>query len=144
MPAGAPPVGRHLSVGETSEPIEARRAKHEAEAAAIHANILSFCAAANEAFVDDAFPPTPKSIYLDGRGWASSSAHRSASLGSLGWLRPADIAFPDARVRPRELVGGLLSAMLGGRAGGADQSLAHSTRGRCECHNRISRPRPMP
>ena len=133
VPAGAPPVGRQRSVGETSEPIEARRAKHEAEAAAIHSHILEFCAASNEPFVDDAFPPSPKSIYLDGRAWAagSSSAHRSASLGSLSWLRPSEIAFPDARVRPRELVGGLLGAMLGGRTGsGAGTNIASSTRGR--------------
>ena len=61
-----------------------------------------------EAFVDDAFAPTPKSLFLDGRGWrADSTAHRSSSHAALTWLRPAHILFPDDKLRPQQLASGL-------------------------------------
>ena len=119
----APATGR-----QRSEEIHDRRARHEAEAAATHARVVAFCAAAGDAFVDDAFPPSSKSLYLDGRGWrpgAASNQHRSARLGTLTWLRPRDITFPDARLyRGAAAAHDLAAFLMGGilpRLGGGSQ-----------------------
>ena len=101
--------------------VRERRLRHEAEAAETHRRVLDFCAHAREPFVDDSFPPTSRSLFLNGRGWrtgGASNQHRSLQLGQLTWLRPADITFPDAkRLTPAGAaihLGNNLGAMLMG------------------------------
>ena len=101
---------------QRSEDITSKRARHEAEAAATHKHVLDFCNASKEQFVDDAFPPTGRSLYFDGRGWrrgGERNQHRSDRLGQLVWLRPKDISFPDAKPFSAEFAAAAdLGAML--------------------------------
>lgn len=104
---------------QRSEDINERRTRHETEAAETHARVLAFCDQAREPFVDDAFPPTARSLFLDGKGWRSSNQHRSQRLGSLVWLRPSDITFPDQKLlfSPGAAASDLTSMLMNGLLG---------------------------
>ena len=68
-------LSRETSLGgERSQTIVERRARHEAEAAMTLKRVLAYCEQNKEPFVDDAFPPAPRSLFLNGKGWSTNGA----------------------------------------------------------------------
>ena len=98
MPTSArTPPASSTPASAASASINDRRVRHEAEAAATLREVIAVCSAQRMPFVDPEFPPSSRSLYLDGVGWRGGNQHRSQQLRSLTWLRPAEITFPDAR-----------------------------------------------
>jgi calpain-15 len=113
-------LSRETSLGgERSQTIVERRARHEAEAAMTLKRVLAYCEQNREPFVDDAFPPADRSLFLNGKGWSTNGAGVRSSSMRLTWLRPSHIVFPDDFLRgPALQLPGLLGSLFQGGIGG--------------------------
>ena len=74
----SPPAPAAISRHE-SEPVEMLRRSEEDEARNKWQQIVDFCRQSGDKFVDDSFPPAPKSLH-------------SAAVEGVQWLRPSQIA----------------------------------------------------
>ena len=115
-------LSRETSLGgERSRTIVERRARHEAEAAMTLKRVLAYCEQNKEPFVDDAFPPAPRSLFLNGKGWSTNGAGVRSGSSERGfeWFRPSCIVFPDDSLREPVLkLPGLLGSFFQGGSGG--------------------------
>jgi len=90
-PDSACSTGSFLQPRVQSRDMERLREEEEKEARDRWASIVAYCRREGEPFVDDSFPPGPRSLYYSGEGPATEAEPSRESSGVTQWLRPGQI-----------------------------------------------------
>jgi len=91
-PDSACSTGSFLQPRMQSRDMERLREDEEKEARERWASIVAYCRQHGEPFVDDSFPPGPRSLFYSGDGPATEAAEPSRETsGVTQWLRPNQI-----------------------------------------------------
>jgi len=90
-PDSASSTGSFLQPRVQSRDMERLREEEEKEARDRWASIVAYCRREGEPFVDDSFPPSPRSLYYSGDRPATEAEPSRESSGVTQWLRPGQI-----------------------------------------------------
>ncbi|XP_013069901.2 calpain-D-like [Biomphalaria glabrata] len=84
---------------QESSLVEDIRIVEEKEASELRQRIIQHCKSTGDTFVDDSFPPAPKSLFLDLKRQyfvqETQSPNTKLSVSNIQWVRPQNIVVPD-------------------------------------------------
>ncbi|KAH9513830.1 hypothetical protein Btru_031511 [Bulinus truncatus] len=87
---------------QESSLVEDIRITEEKEASELQKRIIQHCQITGDPFVDDSFPPAPKSLFLDPKKPFFMPENQGVlfNASNIHWLRPKDIEVPDRSTVP--------------------------------------------